>query len=194
MVANFEHDGGSRGGMRILGWALLPLLLLLVPLVAMQFTAEVVWDETDFIVMGVVLATAGTGYALATHKAVNFPYKAGAALAVGTAFFLVWSSLAVGIIGDGRYDVIYLGVLAVLIAGTILARFRPEGMVRAAAAAAGAHAFIVAIALASGWQNDPGSSVGEILAVNAMFVLLFLGSAGLFHWAARTRAVAAREA
>ena len=35
------------------------LLILAIPLIAMQFTSEVNWDETDFIVMGVLLSITG---------------------------------------------------------------------------------------------------------------------------------------
>ena len=34
------------------------VLLLLLPLVALQFTDEVNWDETDFIVFGIILVGA----------------------------------------------------------------------------------------------------------------------------------------
>lgn len=185
-MADRAQISGSRraSGKRIAAWALAPLLLLLVPLVAMQFTSEVDWGEEDFIVMGIMLALAGGCYGLLTSRAGNFAYRAGAAMALGTAFLIVWSSLAVGIIGDGHNDFLYLGVLAVLAAGTVLARFRPEGLARALTATAAAVAVVAAIALASGMHTAPGASVREIVAIAFMFMILFLGAAGLFRAAA----------
>jgi hypothetical protein len=50
MAGNTEIDG-TRGGSRrrLAAWATAAILLLL-PLIAMPFTDEVNWDETDFAV------------------------------------------------------------------------------------------------------------------------------------------------
>ncbi len=73
------------------------LALLLVPLVAMQFTREVNWTLSDFIIGGALLFATGlllTGAArtLRTRRA---RMLAGAAIALGFAY--VWAELAVGI-------------------------------------------------------------------------------------------------
>ncbi|MDQ2695792.1 MAG: hypothetical protein M3Z21_10530, partial [Pseudomonadota bacterium] len=58
MTGNPENGGGRRGSRwRIAVWGTAAFLLLL-PLAAMQFTNEVNWDETDFIVFGAMLAVA----------------------------------------------------------------------------------------------------------------------------------------
>ena len=51
---------GRRGlnPWRIIGWGTVAALLL-APLVAMQFTSEVDWDETDFIAMGFIFGSLG---------------------------------------------------------------------------------------------------------------------------------------
>ena len=63
----------------------------------------------------------------------NTTYRFASGVAVGAAFILVWLSLGVGIIGrDGDpANLMYFGVLAVGIIGTLIARFRPGGMARA---------------------------------------------------------------
>ena len=42
--------------------------VLMVPLVAMQFTNQVVWDLVDFTIAGVLLFGVGLMYQLATRK------------------------------------------------------------------------------------------------------------------------------
>ena len=49
---------------RIARWSLAALILLL-PLLAMQFTTEVAWDFADFMIFGALLAGAGGAYELA---------------------------------------------------------------------------------------------------------------------------------
>jgi len=78
--------------------ALATAALLMVPLVAMQFTAEVVWDLADFIVAGVLLFGSGLAYRLLTRKASRTGYRAVIGFAVAAALVLVWVQLAVGII------------------------------------------------------------------------------------------------
>jgi hypothetical protein len=75
-------------------------LILLVPLVAMQFTNEVVWDRFDFVVAGVLLVSTGLIYVFATRmvRKTQHRFIIGAVLAV--AFLLVWAELAVGIFGS----------------------------------------------------------------------------------------------
>jgi len=46
----------GRNPRRITAWAIFPLLLLLVPFIAMQFTAEVQWGVADFVFAGILLA------------------------------------------------------------------------------------------------------------------------------------------
>ena len=79
------------------GVALATGLLLLLPLAAMQFTAEVSWGVVDFLAAGVLLFSAGAGMALAIRR-FERPLQRGLALAaVALCFCLVWAELAVGI-------------------------------------------------------------------------------------------------
>ena len=70
--------------------------VLLIPLIAMQFTTEVNWDATDFIVMGSLLFGIASLYVLVARRA---PWKhrwlIGAMFI--TAFLFLWAELAVGV-------------------------------------------------------------------------------------------------
>lgn len=82
--------------MRLIGWGGAAALLLL-PVVAMQFTHEVRWGGEDFLVMGAMLLALGLGLE-ATHRLV----RRGAArvLVAGLlifSFVALWAELAVGI-------------------------------------------------------------------------------------------------
>jgi hypothetical protein len=112
-------------------------------------------------------------------------YRLAIGVAVATVLFLVWAIGALGIIGaGGRPDRMYLGVLAVLAIGTVVARLRPRGMALALAATAAATALVAGIALVAGYQHTEGASVLEILGLNGMYAALFGLSAWLFHRAA----------
>jgi hypothetical protein len=169
------------------GVAIATAFILLLPLVAMQFSDEVVWNLADFAVAGALLFGAGLTYQLVARKAGNNAYRVAVGVAVAAALLLVWTVGAVGVIGEegDRADLMYGGVLAVGIIGAIIARFRPHGMARALLATALAQALVAVIALIAGKHQAPISSVFEILGVNGFFVALFVGSAWLFRRAAR---------
>ena len=169
--------------------ALATAFVLLVPLVAMQFTDEVAWGPADFAFAGILVGGTGLLYQLAKRTAGDLVYRAAAGLALAAALLLVWLVGAVGIIGeDGDpADLMYGGVLAVGIAGAVIARFRPHGMARALLATAAAQALVTAIALIAGKHEAAISSAFEIVALNGFFVALFAGSAWLFRRAAASR-------
>jgi hypothetical protein len=177
-------DGGRQRGSRwrIVPWAIAALLLLL-PLVAMQFTDEVVWDETDFLVMGAMLLGACGVFELAARTTGNNAYRAAVGVAVVAAVLLVWINLAAGIIGreDDSANLMYFAPLAVGIVGAFIARFQPHGMARALGATALAHAAVAVMASIAEMQHASYSSVSELVGLNGFFVALFLGSAWLFQ-------------
>lgn len=162
--------------------AVLTGLLLLMPLVAMQFTDEVRWDLADFIVAGALLFGAGATYHVLATRTDNLAYRAGVGLAVAAALMLVWANLAVGLIGaeDNPANLMYLGVLVVGIIGALIARFQARGMARALFAMAGAQALVAVIALIAGLGLRSSGPL-EIVGVNGVFVALFAGSAWLFR-------------
>lgn len=74
-------------------------LLLLIPLVAMQFSAEVQWGLLDFVVAGFLLLTAGLAVELVLRKVTQRRHRVLLCLAIMSVFLLVWAELAVGIFG-----------------------------------------------------------------------------------------------
>jgi hypothetical protein len=74
-------------------------LILLIPLIAMQFTKEVKWDIFDFVVMGTLLLITGLAIELVTRKLKSTYIKIGLALIILIMFLLIWAELAVGIFG-----------------------------------------------------------------------------------------------
>lgn len=73
--------------------------LLMIPLVAMQFTDEVRWSGFDFLVMGVLLAGTGLVCEFILRKVKKTSNRLILCLAVVGALVLVWMELAVGIFG-----------------------------------------------------------------------------------------------
>lgn len=161
-------------------------LILTVPLVAMQVTDQVAWGPADFAVAGALLVGTGLAYELAASKARNLAYRAAVGLALAGALLLVWTNLAVGLIGSegNPADLMYLGVLIVGAVGAALARFRPRRMARALFATALAQAAVAVIAVGLR-LGAPADSAVKLLIGNALFVVLFVGSALLFRYAAR---------
>jgi hypothetical protein len=167
-------------------------LILLLPLVAMQFTDEVVWDGTDFAVMGAMLFGACGACELAARMTGNIAYRAAVGVAVVAAFVLIWLNLAVGVIGseDNPANLMYGGVLVVGMLGALIVRFQPHGMARALAATALAQALVGMIALIAGWGSTGANWPGAIVVLTGFFAALWLVSAWLFRKAAREQASA----
>jgi len=84
---------------RFMGILLTVAVLLCIPLVAMQFTNEVIWTLSDFIVAGVLLL--GTGIVIEVIARNVKDKKTRIGMVVGTliVLFLVWAELAVGVFG-----------------------------------------------------------------------------------------------
>jgi hypothetical protein len=159
--------------------------LLLIPLVTMQFSDNVQWSAFDFALMGMLIFTTGLVLRLLLNKAGHLAFRLGSIAAVGTTFLLIWANLAVGLIGAGANlgNLMYMGVVAVVLVGTSLARFKAQGMERAMYAAVVALVVLATVALLAGMQDYPGSSESEIVAVNGFFALLYLVAGLLFRHA-----------
>ncbi len=156
------------------GWGA-GVALLLLPLVAMRFTDEVKWDLADFVFAGALVIGVGASYELAIRKTGDRAYRAAVAIALATAFVLVWANAAVGIIGseDNPANAMFHGVLAVGVVGALIARLRPLGMAWALVAMAVAQVAVAGIAAVAG--------MGSAGPVTLFFAALWLASAWFFR-------------
>lgn len=168
----------------VLRVGLVTTLLLMIPLIAMQFSVEVNWNIFDFVVMGALIFSIGMSCVLAMRHATDLVYKVAIAFSLGSLFFLIWANLAVGLIGGGPNpgNLMYIGVVAIGIIGTALSRFTPGGMERTMYAMAFALVIVAIIALLTNMSQYPGSSAVEIIGVNTFFIALFAISGLLFRY------------
>ena len=74
-------------------------LLLLMPLIAMQFTDDVNWTLSDFLVAAVLLFGAGLSIDFIMRKTKKTKCRIALTIALLAMLLLVWTELAVGIFG-----------------------------------------------------------------------------------------------
>ncbi|MCA1367133.1 hypothetical protein I6F15_06940 [Bradyrhizobium sp. BRP14] len=187
MAGKGEIGGGNRGSVwRVVGWTIAALALLL-PLVAMQVTDEVNWDETDFAFAGGLIVATGVTFELAARMTNNKAYPAAVGVALAAAFSLIWINAAVGIIGseNNPANLMYGGVLAVGIVGAVIARFKPSGMACAFFLTALTQGLVGIIALAAGLGSQAPSFPEAVVCLTGFLVALWLLSAYLFRKAAQ---------
>ena len=75
------------------------VLLLLIPLTAMQFTNEVNWSFGDFIVAALLLLGTGLAIEFVLKKVRNKQNRYALLFFILALLFVVWVELAVGIFG-----------------------------------------------------------------------------------------------
>lgn len=75
------------------------MVLLLIPVISMQFTDEVNWGPLDFFVAGVLLLSAGLIFDLVIRKVKNRNYRIAIITVILLALLLIWAELAVGVFG-----------------------------------------------------------------------------------------------
>ncbi|HAY34141.1 MAG TPA: hypothetical protein PK536_10700 [Ignavibacteria bacterium] len=73
--------------------------LLLIPLIAMQFTDEVNWSAFDFLLMGILLTGTGLVCELILRNVTKTGFRIALTAAALGSFLLIWMELAVGIFG-----------------------------------------------------------------------------------------------
>ena len=135
-----------------------------------------------------------------TENSGGTAYRVATGIAVAAALVPFWMNAAVGILGDGPVNLMYLGVLTVGFVGALIARFQPRGMALALFATAVAQMLVPVIALViwkAGWQDlliDPNSpnppfdpGIAPVFGLNAVLAMLWVVSAWLFRKAARGR-------
>jgi len=165
--------------------ALVPLALLLIPLTGQLTVDGWTWTWHDFVFAWVVFTLTTFAYRLlATRKAANLAYKAGAALAVLAGFLIFWITAAVQIIGDenpgnGLYLLTILGGFI----GVGLARFQPAGLAKVAFSMA-IVLLLIPIASVLLWPADFNPGFTKVLVLSSGFALMFVCSGLLFQRAA----------
>ncbi|MEQ9187159.1 MAG: hypothetical protein RLP15_05440 [Cryomorphaceae bacterium] len=74
--------------------------ILLIPLIAMQFSREVDWSIFDFIVAAALLLGAGFGLDFVLRRVKATGQRLMYSLAILVVLLLVWAELAVGVFGS----------------------------------------------------------------------------------------------
>jgi hypothetical protein len=97
---------------RLTAWAAITGGILLIPLIAMQFSEDVTWTVFDFIFAGILLFGAGLAFELVTSRMRNTAYLAATGVALGAGVLLIVVTGAVGVIGSEENDanLMYAGV------------------------------------------------------------------------------------
>ncbi|MCZ4319695.1 hypothetical protein O4H26_11895 [Aequorivita viscosa] len=89
-----------RANKRLLAMVVIAALLLIVPLIAMQFTDQVNWHFADFAVMAILLFGVGLSCELVLRKFKKPIFRICLCVFLFIAFCLIWVELAVGIFGS----------------------------------------------------------------------------------------------
>lgn len=90
-------DPRARLPWRAIGWGSAALILLL-PAVAMRYTAEVRWGAEDFLAAALLLGLAGAVLELAFRRRRDRRWVFGVTAGVVATLLLVWAQLAVGLL------------------------------------------------------------------------------------------------
>ena len=77
----------------------IPVVLLTIPFIAMQFTDEVNWSLFDFLIMGFLLFSAAFAIELVLRMEKTTKLRIIYAAVILIVLFLIWAELAVGIFG-----------------------------------------------------------------------------------------------
>lgn len=75
-------------------------MLLLIPLIAMQFTTEVNWGMGDFLIMGALLLIAGSAIELVLGSVTTKSLKLFSVILIILLLLLVIAELGVGVFGS----------------------------------------------------------------------------------------------
>jgi len=176
-----------RENKRLIGIVVAIVMLLSIPLAAMQFTDAVDWDLFDFAVMAGVLLASGLAEGFAARRTTNTVYRLAFGVGLAGAFLLFWVNAAVGIIGNEGQpaNLLYSAVFAIGLIGSVTARFRPSGMAWTLFAAAAAQMLVPVVAIFA-WPPPVTSwspGVLRVFFLNGWFAVLFVVSALLFRQA-----------
>lgn len=162
-------------------------LLLLVPLIAMNFTDEINWTFSDFVIAGGMLFGSGLSFLLIIRTSTNIWYHAAIGITLCTMLFLVWSNLAVGLIGseDNSINGLYLIVIFVGIIGAVISKLQAKGMTIVLFIQSLIIFLIAGIAVLIDHSLLGEKSFNLLLGVTLFFSSLFAIAGWLFHYSKR---------
>lgn len=84
---------------RLFGIVISVGILLLIPLIAMQFSDEVNWKLADFVIAGVLLLVTGLICEFVMRKVRKKENRIALIVVIIALLLLIWAELAVGIFG-----------------------------------------------------------------------------------------------
>ncbi|NIJ22086.1 hypothetical protein FHS95_003797 [Sphingomonas naasensis] len=178
--ASEQADARAPNYWRMARWAGI-LALLLTPLVMMQISDGWHWTIGSFVFAGAVMGGVGLLYEFAERASKSRAYRAGAAIALITAFLTVWTT----IVRDDGNGIGFLMLVVTAAIGAFAAWFRAAGMARAMLGVAVMQALVsIAVATAPVTARVPDAPF-RFLALGAFFTALWLTSATFFGIAAK---------
>lgn len=168
--------------LRLLGWGGAATLMVL-PLIAMQFTDDVDWTGFDFAFFAGMLLAVAIPLEIVARRSISVNYVLATGVALLAAFLMVLVNGAVGIIGDesNPANLMYFAVLAIGVSGAIVTKGQPPAMVRVMLVTAMATVLVGAIAIMGGMAGG----AMEVVAVSAFFVIQWIVAALLFRRSAQ---------
>jgi hypothetical protein len=87
----------SSHGKNIIRIVAVTAAVLLIPLLAMQFTDGVDWGVIDFVLIGTLLIGGGLTYEFGVTRIRSAMHRLIAGIVIAAAVLLIWAQLAVGI-------------------------------------------------------------------------------------------------
>ena len=98
-LTNTDTMGITNQNKRLVTILATAIAILLIPLIAMNFTNDVNWKIFDFVVAGILLVGAGLTLEFILRKIKTLRYRILFGIALFVVLFLIWVELAVGIFG-----------------------------------------------------------------------------------------------
>lgn len=96
-IPEFQNMSSASLPRSAIRFAIATALLMLVPLVAMQFSSEMNWGIEDFLAAGTLLFAAGMTYVIFARRTHNTVQRAVLAVVVVAVLAIIWAELAVGL-------------------------------------------------------------------------------------------------
>lgn len=140
----------------------------------------------DIMALSMIAAIHVTGVAaFFLTRSKHAMYRLALFATLGVALFMNWVIPAVGILGaeGDPADLMYFLLQAVLIAGVIVVKARPSGMVALMGVMVAGHVAIIIAAVSMGLHLREVTPIDEIIAVNILFMVMWVG-AGILHYSA----------